>query len=96
MKMEVKIDQDYHIERDLVRFRRLALLTLHFELCMRIVAIAKCMTVGQLFEYQDDSCLQFPYTLYVFLYPQKNSNSILKLRNTRYPLLPSLKNTSNA
>uniref|UniRef100_A0A3Q7ID68 Uncharacterized protein n=1 Tax=Solanum lycopersicum TaxID=4081 RepID=A0A3Q7ID68_SOLLC len=37
--MEVKIDQDYHIERDLVRFRRLALLTLHFELWMIIVAL---------------------------------------------------------
>ena len=78
-KRDVRIDLGNDIqttERDLVLSRGLAILTLQFELCMRTIEIATCLsfrnlTVVSSFECQNDTLFLFLlYIPYFFLFPQ--------------------------
>lgn len=78
-KREFRIDLSNDIqttERDLVLSRRLAILILLFELCMRTIEIATCLSFGNLtifssFEYQNPTSFLFLYIPYFFLFPKK-------------------------
>ena len=91
-KREVRIDLGNDIqttERDLVLSRRLEILTLQFELCMRAIEIATCLsfrnlTVVSSFECQNDTLFSLSlYSIFLSISPEKSSclPNIKVLRN---------------
>ena len=79
-KREVRIDLGNDIqttERDLVLSRRLAILTLQLELCMRTIEIATCLSFRNLavvssFECQNDTLFSLSLYSIFLLFSQKN------------------------
>ena len=106
MEKKVRIDLGHLIhptEMDLVHSRRLALLTLHFVLCMRNVAFSthlssRYLLVELLLNYKITlSFTRYPLPLslyYIFLYISlENSIPFQKIRKIQNPLFYSLKKT---
>lgn len=98
-KRKFKTNLGNHIQpivRDLVRSRRLALLTLYFELCMKNVAISTCLIVVSSSEYHDDTFFHGIHSstslvLDIYFHISRNWNSLPKLEILKPYLLISQK-----